>query len=232
MERQAKDRPVKRVVFVSPGFDVQPPPHEFVPLEDTHSDDDLVYPVRDTGLHSVAIDKTVDSQLELPVKSGRDSNVVIRGTYAHKRSNTPHAGVCSLASEPVLRLRRKLPRPRSLCFEVLVKGAYGLALIDSGATGSFVSVEFCRKNGLSVPTDRSSGVLADGSNFTVHGQLRNVVIKMHTFKFRTDLFVADLPNLDCVLGMDFLDHFDPDISWKKRRMSVTANHHTHLLHGV
>lgn len=205
MARQATaDRPAKLaaepvVVFESSGAKAVGPSSEFLPLETSYQDDDLVY----------------------VVPSGTESGNQPISAVAQQSLKAPPRVLHAPGSEPPkLRLKRALPRPRALSFEVLLQGACGLALLDSGATGSFVSASFCRDHHIPLPSDSSFGVLADGTEFPVLGELHDVEIKLGPVTFRMDLLVAELPGLECVLGMDFLTRFDPQVSWRKRRMML------------
>ena len=121
--------------------------------------------------------------------------------------------------EPVLRLTRKLGK-RSLTFEGLIQGAYGLCLVDSGASRSFVSLAYCEDNGLRVSGTTGAGVLADGRPLPLSAIIRKAHLKLGPFRTKLDLIVADLPGLDVVLGMDFLNEHDPQIQWKRREMTL------------
>ena len=82
-------------------------------------------------------------------------------------------------------------------------------LVDSGASVSFASVQWCRRHRI-VPTPmHSSGRLADPTAFHIVGKLSHCSPKLLGFRLNFQLLVADLPGLDVVLGLDFLKTYDP-----------------------
>ena len=66
----------------------------------------------------------------------------------------------------------------------------------------------------------SSGRLANQSTFNIVGQLTRCSLKLKGFRVSFQLYVADLPGLDVVLGLDFLKHYDPDIRWSQRLLKL------------
>jgi hypothetical protein len=43
--------------------------------------------------------------------------------------------------------------------------------------------------------------------------------------------VVDIPGIDAVLGMDFLDRFNPPVSWRKRSVQVRLKGQLIWLHA-
>jgi hypothetical protein len=85
---------------------------------------------------------------------------------------------------PVLHVTRKLGGRKSLMFESLVVGCFCEALVDSGASHSFVSVEFMRDNNiLYTLVSAPEATLADGSSLTIVGIARNLTVSIGHFKF-------------------------------------------------
>jgi hypothetical protein len=106
-------------------------------------------------------------------------------------------------------LTHALPARKSFVFEGLMHGAYGLFLLDSGATKSFMSLSFCNKHGIGMIDAPASGTMADGTQLPIPGLVRKAPVKLSGFKFKSDFLVADIPGIDAVLGMDFLARFNP-----------------------
>ena len=116
----------------------------------------------------------------------------------------------------------QVPGCRALTFEILVQYVYAKCLVDSGATHSFVSLDFAdAHNFVYEPVSQPLTRLADGSCVRIHGVLRNVHFKLGTFRSKQSFLVVDMPGLDVVLGMDFLSHNDVTTSFRKRTMSIT-----------
>ena len=181
---------------------VQP---EFTTGDELLEDDHLVYPVpgEPSSLLSGAMPAVAvnDAQLRLP-KAGSQ-----------------------------LCLSRVLGSRRPFYFEMLLSGVYCVALIDSGASHSFVSASFARENGVSFRVKSSRGKQADGSEFEVLGSLHNARIKLGPFRAKQSFYVANLSDFDVVLGMDFLVEHDPALSWRKRTMSLTQQGRPVTLHA-
>ena len=104
---------------------------------------------------------------------------------------------------PALRLSRTPGSVKPLYFEGLVLGAYSLCLLDSGASHSFVSSAFCRSHGIAIRGQPSTGRNADGSDLALPGFFPKASLKLGTFRTKIDLYVADIGDIDMVLGVDF-----------------------------
>jgi hypothetical protein len=63
--------------------------------------------------------------------------------------------------------------------------------------------------------------LADSSSFSISGKLSRAHLRLGGFKVKHDFLVADLPGWDVVLGLDFLEQYDPTLRWKKRYMEIS-----------
>ena len=125
------------------------------------------------------------------------------------------------ADVPALQFSRKLGGRKSLTFESLLIGCYGEALLDSGASHSFVSVDFCKDNNIAYkPVRAPSAALADGSTIPIVGMVNNVHMNIGHFKFKESFLVVDINNLEVVLGMTFLETHNPHIDWRQRCMHV------------
>lgn len=109
---------------------------------------------------------------------------------------------------------------RTMCFEVFVAALYSFAFVDSGATHSFVSSEYCSRNRLNFMRLHSSAALADGSSVKIVDILRSLPLKIGAFRCKQTFLVLDMPEYDVVLGMDFLYAQDPAINYRKRTMQL------------
>lgn len=85
------------------------------------------------------------------------------------------------------------------------------------------------------PIAQSLTRLANGSCVRIHGVLKNIHIKLGTFRTKRSFLVVDMPILDVVLGMDFLHTHDVSTSFRKRTISIAwqtaRSHHTVTLHA-
>jgi hypothetical protein len=123
---------------------------------------------------------------------------------------------------------------RPLQFRGLVNRASAVILLDSGASASFVSTQWCTKHHVRKTSLRMTGKLANSDEFVISGRLSNVSVQLDRFKTSWTFLVADLPGLDVVLGYDFLESFNPKISWRNRLLTVrdSSSGTMHTVHAI
>lgn len=87
--------------------------------------------------------------------------------------------------------------------------ADGKALIDSGATRSFVSYKFFKslnvKNKLNLCKSNLKCIAANNSSLKIYGSVI-LKIKIEKFSWNFEFFVADISDMDIILGSDFINH--------------------------
>jgi hypothetical protein len=129
-------------------------------------------------------------------------------------------------SLPALRGVNWTPGRKSLHFELLLRSVFGVGLLDSGATHSFVTKSFCKQNSIGYTSARTQAMLADGNTaLPVVGVCWNAELKLHHFSCKQSFLVLDsnfTDSSDVVLGMDWLDEHDPFISFRKRNMTLPS----------
>jgi hypothetical protein len=123
-------------------------------------------------------------------------------------------------AQPVLLTLSSKFNTRPFLFQGSVSKAPATILVDSGASASFASLQWCRKHHIVPKPLHLSGRLADQSSFVIMGELNRCSLKLKGFRTSFEFLVADLPGLDVVLGLDFLEKYDPDLRWKKRSMKL------------
>ena len=120
-----------------------------------------------------------------------------------------------------LRFMHAVPGCKSLKFGMFLRCVPCVGIVDSGATHSFVSREFCDKHRLGFTRVSSSALLADGiTSLPVIGVLWNARLKLHTYSCKQSLLVLYSSSYDVVIGMDWLDEHEPCISFRIQRMQL------------
>ena len=110
-------------------------------------------------------------------------------------------------------------------------------LLDSGATGNFLSSSFARSHNLrpqnTVPRKPPTVTLADGHQQATAGTLSSVLTRVASFQEALDFVLTDLQGFDAILGMPWLQRHNPSIDWSKLTVSfVDSKQRKHTLHGV
>ena len=108
-------------------------------------------------------------------------------------------------------------------------------LIDSGASGNFLSSSFARSHRLRPLVSSKSPVvtLADGHQQATGGILSSVQTRVASFNESLDFTVTDLQGFDAILGMPWLQRHNPTIDWRKLTVSfLDAKKKKHVLQGA
>ncbi len=115
-----------------------------------------------------------------------------------------------------------------------------LALIDSGAAGNFIDINFAKAHSLPlIPCESGVAVAAlDGRPLgTGHIKFTTKDITMRTGSLHTEsirLFAIESPQKPIILGLPWLERHNPCISWSTRQIvqwSETCHKHCLLLHS-
>jgi hypothetical protein len=90
----------------------------------------------------------------------------------------------------------------------LIKGTKLLAIIDSGATYSFLSTQFCQSHAIPISKSSHSVSLANASKIDSVGSA-TVEIASGTKVFTHEFLVMDLlDQIDCFIGLDLFKQLD------------------------
>jgi hypothetical protein len=107
-----------------------------------------------------------------------------------------------------------------------LSGRRAVCLIDSGAKGNFVSLDFVRRACLPMVTYHRRRIitLADGSSQSSHLCVKQVQLRLGTHCEALDLTVMPIKrhDFDVVLGTPWLVHVNPQIDWAQRTMTIAA----------
>lgn len=101
-----------------------------------------------------------------------------------------------------------------------------MCLVDSGASGNFVSLDLVRRACLPVVVHhrRRTITLADGSRKSSHMCVKQLQLRLGDHTEAIDLTVMPLKNhdFDLVLGMPWLTRVNPLIDWAHRTLTIPA----------
>jgi hypothetical protein len=94
----------------------------------------------------------------------------------------------------------------------LVCGDLCVAFIYSGTSHSFASERSSPAHRLGLSYASSKVGVADGRSMPIVGVLQFAAVRFfHSYRFNQDLLLADMPDHDVVLGMDFLRKHNPKL---------------------
>ena len=102
-----------------------------------------------------------------------------------------------------------------------------MVLIDSGATGDFVSSAFVRKHQL--PLSKKGKLselvtLADGRQQAASDCLPSAPVRIGSYSDRLSLTATELSGYDVILGMPWLRRYNPSIDWRGCTVSFDDQH--------
>ncbi|XP_073133323.1 uncharacterized protein [Henckelia pumila] len=109
--------------------------------------------------------------------------------------------------------------------KILVRGHATYALLDSGATHSFISQEFVMRVGI-IPEDAITGydvTLPSGEILTTSSVLNGVELELQRNMIRADLVVLPMSGFDLIIGMDWLSVNGASIDFRRRSVSMNPS---------
>ena len=115
-----------------------------------------------------------------------------------------------------------------ITFKGQINGIETTILIDSGATGDFVSKEFVEKVRIKTKaTNKKYEVtLADGTPIVIEQEAKNVLLRIQDYHERVDLEVGPLDIYDVILGKTWLARHNPDIDWRTNTLTLKQDNRT------
>ena len=106
-----------------------------------------------------------------------------------------------------------------LMINIQLSGKTARALIDSGASRSFVSPETVVRVGLHSIGDTCLLELANGQKILSHGKIPQALVQIATSSSKINLTISPLlQDVDVILGMDWLQLVNPLIDWATPRV--------------
>ena len=114
----------------------------------------------------------------------------------------------------------------------VIKGTPVHALVDSGATRSFIDKKLQLRPPLTFIGAYSSLEMANGDTIVSTGIAPTVLVCIGIVQFRSDLTAVPLmKGYDVVLGKDWLDMVNPLIDWRSNCMYIKQGDQLHVVLG-
>ena len=104
-------------------------------------------------------------------------------------------------------------------------------LVDSGASGNFISEHLVNEHGLQVVKshDKMQVHLADGSTRASNRLVQEAQVTFNEHAEFLDFRVMKLPKYDAILGKSWLDRWNPDIDWREGTISLQVGNRMVIL---
>lgn len=140
----------------------------------------------------------------------------------------------SESSPSHINLAKALPARRLIKLSGTVNSYPAVFLVDSGATGNFVSSSFVNRHSIALePAHAESVTLANGHAQESSGVVAAARIRIDTYSDRFDLTATELSGYDVILGMSWLYAINPQINWRGQSLFFTSSDaQQHVLRGA
>ena len=93
-------------------------------------------------------------------------------------------------------------------------------LVDSGASGQFISRKFIDAHGFRATTTTTPLVtLADGTQQKSNGYVSQVPLVIDSYHDKVNFIITELDGCDFILGMPWLKHYNPQIDWRGQTLT-------------
>ncbi|KAE8699135.1 Flowering locus K-like proteiny domain [Hibiscus syriacus] len=110
--------------------------------------------------------------------------------------------LCALQTQ-VSRLRKE-PVRGLMYVDLVVNGITSRALVDTGATDTFISPEEAMRCGLNVIKEEGQMKAVNSSAVAICGTAKNVKIKLGVWEGEVDFTISPMDDFDVVLGINFM----------------------------
>ena len=155
-------------------------------------------------------------------------------TIASACTHQPQSTINTSASSPPARQRFQTsswPRGTLIKLTGTVSSQPARVLIDCGATGNFISTAFANRHRLALAEHSDTVSVADGHSSASGGILRQAPIRVGTYTDQLDLVATVLRDFDVILGMTWLEEYEPQPSWRGKSLTFTDKQgRRHQLH--
>ena len=117
-----------------------------------------------------------------------------------------------------------MPPTQLLAFKGVLAGLPVSVLLDTGASGSFVSRRFVESSGLgTIAVPQVYVSLADGTGHDCVRVLPKVRLKVGSYREKVSLYVTPMEGYDIILGMPWFQLRSPLVDWERCTLSFVFN---------
>ncbi|XP_073298509.1 uncharacterized protein [Primulina huaijiensis] len=145
----------------------------------------------------------------------------ICGQEGHKAVDCPRNKGSTLSRAYVMHAEAE-PDSTLITGRIYIAGVATHALLDSGATNSFIS-EYCIKRQGTIPVAMDSGFrvsIPSGNQMFTSQVVKRLELRLQKYGVQADLIVLPLPEFDIILGIDWLSSHGAVIDFRQRSVSV------------
>lgn len=136
----------------------------------------------------------------------------------------------SISKDEIKSSKKEENKGGSLMFvEVKVNARNTKALVDSGATHSFIAEEEARKLGIHYTKELGRLKVVNSPSNPILGVSRGIPMKIVEWKGTIDLIVVPMDDYRMVLGMDFLDMVCPSSFERDNTLRITKGSTIHII---
>ena len=154
----------------------------------------------DAHLGSLRILNAINARKELPTVEAKNKVRVMSSKIDAKRQRAP---MVETKGKPRTKSKAKANGLRFV--STIVNGISTRALVDTGATHNFISVDEAKRLGLKTMEDSGWIKAANGDAKPIRGVARGVKAKIGEWEGELDLSVVPMDDYKLVLGMEFFD---------------------------
>ncbi|XP_073138561.1 uncharacterized protein [Henckelia pumila] len=164
----------------------------------------------------------------MPMLQGRRMHLSVKSVGSHTQNPRHFAKDCPQSKDPirgrVFAMTHDQVDPDSAIVTGMIRiaGLPAFMLIDSGATHSFISVNFMMKLGV-LPDESISKFcvsLPSGEELESSSVVRNCKVQMQSLVLCADFIVLKMVDFDAIFGMDWLSRHEAIIDCKRKTVSL------------
>ncbi|KAG6483450.1 hypothetical protein ZIOFF_060097 [Zingiber officinale] len=144
------------------------------------------------------------------------------GEEGHKALDCPKKKQPMIGRAFVMHAKEAEPDTTLITGRIFIAGIGTYALLDSGATHSFISETFLKRLGI-LPEDMDVGfrvIVPSGEQMLSTKMVKDIELRLQRKVVRVDFIVLPMPEFDIILGIDWLSRNGASIDFRQRTVSI------------